>query len=53
MRGIAGAAQADAQGNLRVEVTLAPDDSPVDGVTREGRLHLGFVTVGGEDVFAG
>jgi len=35
MRGIAGAAHTDASGRLRVEVTEAPDATPVDGVTRE------------------
>jgi ATP-dependent Lon protease len=35
MRGIAGAAHTDALGRLRVEVTEAPDETPVDGVTRE------------------
>ena len=35
MRGIAGAAHTDAAGRLRVEVTEAPDDNPVDGKTRE------------------
>ena len=34
-RGIAGAARADASGDLRVEVTPHPDDVPVDGHTRE------------------
>jgi len=34
-RGIAGAAHTDPMGRLRVEVTEAPDDSPVDGKTRE------------------
>src|SRR3954467_2328794 len=34
MRGIAGAAQADHAGRLRVEVDGAPDDAPVDGRTR-------------------
>jgi ATP-dependent Lon protease len=34
MRGIAGAAQADHAGRLRVEVEEAPDDVPVDGRTR-------------------
>src|SRR5215211_553184 len=35
MRGIAGAAQADTTGGLRVEVEEAPDDVPVDGRTRD------------------
>src|SRR6059058_5205307 len=35
MRGIAGAAQADHAGRLRVEVDEAPDDVPVDGRTRD------------------
>ncbi len=35
MRGIAGAAQTDAAGRLRVETTPSPDDSPVDGASRE------------------
>src|SRR5690242_6701183 len=34
-RGVAGAAQSDPVGNLRVEVTEHPDDVPVDGRTRE------------------
>ncbi len=34
-RGIAGAAHADASGDLRVEVTPHPDDEPVDGKTRD------------------
>src|SRR5438067_13086380 len=34
-RGIAGAAETDARGQLRVEVTEHPDDTPVDGRTRE------------------
>src|SRR5919106_295622 len=34
-RGIAGAAQSDPQGDLRVEVTPHPDDEPIDGRTRE------------------
>ncbi len=34
-RGIAGAAHTDAAGRLRVEVTEAPDDSPVDGRSRD------------------
>jgi ATP-dependent Lon protease len=34
-RGIAGAAQADTLGRLRIEVTEHPDDVPVDGRTRE------------------
>src|SRR3954470_15412890 len=34
MRGIAGAAQSDHAGRLRVEVEEAPDDVPVDGRTR-------------------
>ena len=34
-RGIAGAAHADASGDLRVDVTVHPDDEPVDGRTRE------------------
>ena len=35
MRGIAGAAHTDAAGRLRVETTPSPDDSPVDGASRE------------------
>ncbi|MFM9139651.1 MAG: LON peptidase substrate-binding domain-containing protein, partial [Solirubrobacterales bacterium] len=35
MRGIAGAAHTDPLGQLRVETTPSPDDSPVDGRTRE------------------
>src|SRR3954467_12681570 len=35
MRGIAGAAQSDHAGRLRVEVEEAPDDVPVDGRTRD------------------
>src|SRR4051794_5410788 len=35
MRGIAGAAQSDTTGGLRVEVEEAPDDVPVDGRTRD------------------
>jgi ATP-dependent Lon protease len=35
MRGIAGAAHTDPMGQLRVETTPSPDDSPVDGRTRE------------------
>ncbi|HEY5143616.1 MAG TPA: endopeptidase La [Solirubrobacteraceae bacterium] len=35
MRGVAGAAQTDPMGRLRVEVTESPDASPVDGRTRE------------------
>jgi ATP-dependent Lon protease len=35
MRGIAGAAQTDAAGRLRVDVEEAPDTVPVDGHTRE------------------
>src|SRR5919107_1888719 len=35
MRGIAGAAQADHAGRLRVEVEEATDDVPVDGRTRD------------------
>lgn len=35
MRGIAGAAHTDPMGRLRVEVTEAPDEKPVDGKTRE------------------
>jgi ATP-dependent Lon protease len=35
MRGIAGAAHTDAAGRLRVETTPSPDDSPVDGGSRE------------------
>jgi ATP-dependent Lon protease len=35
MRGIAGAAHTDPMGRLRVETTPSPDDSPVDGRTRE------------------
>src|SRR5947208_14680521 len=35
MRGIAGAAEADHAGRLRVEVEEAADDVPVDGRTRE------------------
>jgi ATP-dependent Lon protease len=34
-RGLAGAASTDADGRLRVEVTEAPDEVPVDGRTRE------------------
>src|SRR5688500_16699763 len=34
-RGIAGAAHTDPEGNLRVEVTAHPDDTPVDGRTRD------------------
>jgi ATP-dependent Lon protease len=34
-RGVAGAAQSDPVGNLRVEVAEHPDDVPVDGRTRE------------------
>src|SRR5690242_8991956 len=34
-RGVAGAAQTDPLGNLRVEVAEHPDDLPVDGHTRE------------------
>ena len=34
-RGIAGAAHADASGDLRVEVTPHPDEEPVDGKTRD------------------
>jgi len=34
-RGVAGAANTDASGNLRVEVTPHPDDEPVDGETRD------------------
>ncbi|HEX2070595.1 MAG TPA: endopeptidase La [Thermoleophilaceae bacterium] len=34
-RGIAGAAHTDASGDLRVDVTVHPDDEPVDGRTRE------------------
>jgi ATP-dependent Lon protease len=34
-RGVAGAAQTDAGGRLRVEVEERPDDVPVDGRTRE------------------
>src|SRR5688572_347619 len=34
-RGVAGAAHADAQGRLRVEVEERTDDVPVDGRTRE------------------
>ncbi|MBU3675386.1 MAG: endopeptidase La, partial [Solirubrobacteraceae bacterium] len=35
MRGIAGAAHTDPMGQLRVETVPSPDDSPVDGRTRE------------------
>ncbi len=35
MRGIAGAAHTDPAGRLRVETTPSPDDSPVDGTSRE------------------
>ena len=35
MRGIAGAAHTDPAGRLRVETTPSPDDSPVDGASRE------------------
>jgi ATP-dependent Lon protease len=34
-RGVAGAAQSDPVGNLRVDVAEHPDDVPVDGHTRE------------------
>ena len=34
-RGIAGAAETDARGRLRVEVTEHPDDVPIDGRTRD------------------
>ncbi|MDP9376804.1 MAG: endopeptidase La, partial [Actinomycetota bacterium] len=34
-RGVAGAAQTDPAGQLRVEVDERPDDTPVDGHTRE------------------
>ncbi len=34
-RGVAGAARTDADGRLRVDVTESPDDSPVDGRSRE------------------
>ncbi len=34
-RGVLGAAQTDAAGNLRIEVDERPDDIPVDGRTRE------------------
>src|SRR4051794_18405936 len=34
-RGVAGAAQTDPVGNLRVDVAKHPDDVPVDGRTRE------------------
>src|SRR3954447_1060662 len=34
-RGVAGAAQTDQLGRLRVEVTEQPDDVPVDGRTRD------------------
>src|SRR2546423_5761547 len=34
-RGVAGAAQTDPSGDLRVEVEERPDDEPVDGRTRE------------------
>jgi ATP-dependent Lon protease len=34
-RGVAGAAQTDAAGKLRVQVTEHPDEEPVDGHTRE------------------
>jgi len=34
-RGVAGAAVTDAAGDLRVETTEHPDDTPVDGRTRE------------------
>src|SRR3954464_6132518 len=34
MRGVVGAGSSDNQGRLRVEVTEAPDDVPVDGRTR-------------------
>src|SRR6187549_772599 len=34
-RGVAGAAHADPTGALRVEVTEHPDDTPVDGRTRD------------------
>ncbi len=39
-RGIAGAAHADARGRLRVEVTEAHDEVPVDGRTRELEREL-------------
>jgi ATP-dependent Lon protease len=39
-RGIAGAAHADPRGRLRVEVTEAVDDVPVDGRTRELEREL-------------
>jgi ATP-dependent Lon protease len=34
-RGVAGAAETDAQGRLQVEVEERPDDEPVDGATRK------------------
>jgi ATP-dependent Lon protease len=34
-RGIAGAAETDARGRLRVEVTESPDETPIDGRTRD------------------
>src|SRR6185295_11096600 len=34
-RGIAGAAETDSSGRLRVEVTEHPDDVPIDGRTRD------------------
>ncbi len=34
-RGVIGAAQTDLRGQLRVEVTAHPDETPVDGRTRE------------------
>ena len=34
-RGIAGAAETDSRGRLRVEVTEHPDDVPIDGRTRD------------------
>jgi ATP-dependent Lon protease len=39
-RGIAGAASTDASGRLRIEVTEAPDDVPVDGHTRNLEREL-------------
>jgi ATP-dependent Lon protease len=39
-RGIAGAAHTDARGRLRVEVTEAEDDVPVDGRTRDLEREL-------------
>jgi hypothetical protein len=46
----------DGDAAAELEPVLFPGarvDLEVDGTVREGLLHLGFVTVGGEDVFAG